>query len=132
MKKKLNILVLFFFFTISCEESKTDSFQNKNSVNSEWKVQQHLDTTRLKENKELELLLKTIVKGLKVEKNHLTFTLTREEFFKLGLSEKYYDRLVIDLGFANNLIDSLGIDAETMLKESYRDLYIKFDSSEAK
>lgn len=72
---------------------------------------------------ELELLHKMLIENVKVVDNRMVTELTKSDFVELGLPEKYYDQLIIDLKNNNDFFESKGIkNVEEMFNEAKKEL----------
>lgn len=109
-----------------------------NSVKEEKKAQLqkgyeyvHLipDSLRTPEQQKLyHLILETVISHLKVDNNHLSFSLSELDFTNRGIPKPYYELLQHSIKDANHFIDSVGINnMDSILRESYKGLYMELD-----
>lgn len=130
MRDVVKILgIVSFSIFISCTNRTTKDEQVSFKLQKDYQYV-HLvpDSLRTSEQQKLcDLILETIVHNLKVEDNHLVFSLSERAFLKSGIPKPYYDLLQQNLRDANCLIDSVGVKGmDSILNESYKQLYIRF------
>jgi hypothetical protein len=115
------VLLVSILFSVSCQNNNEQQTDLKNDY-------VHLKPDSILSAKEIELkrtLGNIVNEYIVIENNKFVFKLTKKEFIKKGVPEKYYNLILRNIQDNNKYIDSLKIDNIDALLEHAKNEYKK-------
>ena len=117
--KNIFVIVISLVLAYSCQNRANN--QRIESADS----YVHTKPDSLLSEKEIELkrlIGDVLIKNMAIEDNRFVFKLSRKEFLKTGIPEKYYDLLMQNIDDNNKWVDSYGIkNLDSIYQESMND-----------